>query len=348
MIKSPSDKLFALSHVNMYREPDEPIVLHPDATFLFNNTQVLELYYFLKTVDRVLELFGSSQLQSLTLRVHANYDIMSDYLLSSMVRSNVTTLDLEILNIEKLFLDDDEKEVAWPRLTELSIFCFPKCKIPLQNPVKLYQNLRKLELFFYHDCQLFEDDFKNVSNLEELKIANDFKFSPNCFHGLVNLRVLELRSSNDPYFIQSFDMLSCLLNLEELDMAKIMLLTPLVKFPSGLLKLKLLQLEFVHAQCIAPTAFDHLVHLEQLIILNDCYKTIRRNMHAKPNLEVCHHKQDFETGAPALRYLRCDLAASVKFNTKSPILIEEKVLHCQGPEKQIKTMSGEQPMTHLK
>jgi hypothetical protein len=176
-----------------------------------------------------------------------------------------------MLNLEELFHFDHLDNTTWNRLTELKISIVNKCKTSLLTPVfELCRQLRKLELSLDGVCDLTEKFYENASNLVKLKISAEQIWTLNNFNCLENLRVLKLSSQNEESCIRSFEMISCLSNLVDLELSQINLSTQLEKFPAEMLNLRRLKLGFAHVQSITPTAFDHLVRLEQLEVTNDC------------------------------------------------------------------------------
>jgi hypothetical protein len=353
MIKYPSDELFAfkLLRVTIYNEFSGPISVNPDAAFLFANTSALWLKMgteSMQGVEKMLNLFDSPKLDFFTLEFTTSLHGSVLNQLDCKVRSRVNALHLtqnstDRSNIDDLFHYNPKQEVWWPKLTELKIDNFLKCKAPILTPVlfKLCPKLCKLELMLDGLSELFEDEFGNASNLVKLKlfVRNGSQLKAKCFQSLVNLRVLKLNSWYKESFIHLYDITNRLLNLERLEISEIFLSTSLEKFPAELLKLRQLKLGFAHVQCIAPTAFDHLLQLEKLEITIGCLNRSCR---------ICPHKQEFETGVAALRHFTCSSVAKVRFNTKEPSLIEEITLRCDGSGALIETTLDQQPMFNLK
>jgi hypothetical protein len=267
MIKSPSAELFSFNQLRIVipSQMTSPIIIHQDATFIFANTSNLRLVTYtnnLQEVASVLKVFGNSQLDTFTMEIKSNDDRLR---LDSAVQSQVNALHFTynssgVLNLEKLLKNEYENGAAWAQLTELTVNNSFECKIHILTPLlfELCPQLRKLELNLTGVCKLADNVFKNANNLIELKLSafKELKLTPDCFHGLVNIQVLELTSFHEVFSEQVFEMISSLSCLESLDISSIMLSTKtLDKFPPDLLKLRKLKLGLAHVQCISPTAF---------------------------------------------------------------------------------------------
>jgi hypothetical protein len=344
MIKSPSNLLFALDEVALPNELITSIINKPDTVFLFANTSSLLLRIScmnIHEVERIFKLSDGQKLNKLIIKFGEGDDVAKFDSLGSMVKSRINELNLiynssDLFYLLELFHSNDEKAATWPRLTELKIECNTSFT---RYPVlfELYPKLRKFELKVKGVCELFDKVFENASYLEELTLfaSYGFEFTANCFYGLSNIRVLKLNCDYMKSYIESFEMISCLPNLEEQEIVKIKLLATVDTFPAELIKLKRLYLGFAYIKRIAPTMFDHLVDLEFLTI-SYAHRDFENDL--------------FETGAPALRYFKCNCFNRVKFTTKNLSLIEEIALGSRfsGCRTQIHTTLGQSPMTNLK
>jgi hypothetical protein len=151
-IKVPSVKLFAFSQIQLKIDYTitEPVEIHPDAEFLFANTLEFSLRIDTKNMqalEKLFEIFGGTKLAFFTLDLTG---IPENLRLSSKVQSHVNALLLHSCSgsLKGLLYCDNEKEVAWPRLTELKISYSYECKnlIFTEDLFESCSNLRKLEL----------------------------------------------------------------------------------------------------------------------------------------------------------------------------------------------------------
>jgi hypothetical protein len=177
--------------------------------------------------------------------------------------------------IEDLFNLINKEEGHWLRLTELNMFDGDTQH--LDNPKlfkELVPNLRKLNLGMNWIESFDKDVFKHAGKLLELelnlsRIKNRTYLTNETFHGLVNLRVLNINMST----FDSLELFNCLCNLEELTLLvnQESPFNRLETFPRQLSKLRVLKLNLrCEVEWIAPTAFDHLTCLEQFEF--DCSK----------------------------------------------------------------------------
>jgi hypothetical protein len=194
--------------------------------------------------------------------------------------------------IEDLFTSIDEendcltdKLVCWPRLTEICMF---DCDTAILNNSELFEklapNLLKLDLGLNPIKLLDADVFKYADKLIKLCLNLSETTNPmlrnETFHGLVNLRVLDVNVEN----LDSLEPFNCLLNLEELILfvgGKKSPIKRLDAFPSQLSKLRFLELALLcELEWIAPTAFDHLTCLKRFEF--ECFS----NSEIQPPLEI--------------------------------------------------------------
>jgi Leucine-rich repeat (LRR) protein len=296
VIKQPSKSLFAFTSVEIGFEMQEIL---PNAHFLFTSlaklTLIMEGEPIGETIECTVYIFEKVSSLNSKLFVELKIGEYSEWRLAREGRETgekymtlgdtigtacerldaiyMTSIKKEPIN--DLFTSIDEKTgqftdklVCWPRLVELNIFGHEIDT--LENPVlfeKLVPNLRKLNLdnnpiksldvdLLKHAKKLHELDL-DLSNIKSCTITNE------TFHGLVNLRVLNINS----ILFDSFEPFNCLFNLEELTlvMERQSPFKRLEAFPHQLSKLRMLKLNFgCEIEWIEPTAFDHLIFLERL------------------------------------------------------------------------------------
>jgi hypothetical protein len=289
VVNEPSEALFAFTRAVIGIKIQ---AIQPEACFLFTSLAKLTLLadeeqvktYHESTTLPTVNIFEtvSSLHGELFVELKINYARFNSSYRNTFYKFDVTLCkiigkarkrfdafnmtDVRQEQIGSLFAIEDEEDGSWPRLIELNMYaCDPST---LTNPKlfeKLVPSLRKLNLGDWNTIRVLAVDvFKHADKLLELDInlseINKSLFTNEIFHGLENLRVLNLI-----VLVDSLEFFNCLCNLEELRLVlnEKSSFKRLDAFPSQLFKLRVLQLDLkCKVEWIAPSAFDHLTCLE--------------------------------------------------------------------------------------